>query len=319
MIDNLKKSELAEKACGNLYARLEKCDLCPRKCNVNRLEGQKGFCRLASGVKVASVSVHRGEEPPISGTKGSGTIFFSSCNMRCVFCQNHMISQSDSGNALTEEELAEVMLKLQQKGVHNINLVTPSHLVAQITKALAAAYKKGLKLPVVYNSGGYDSEDVLRELEGIVDIYMPDMKYSSSDESSLYSGASDYPEVNKAAVTEMYRQTGNLVLDSDNIAVRGLLIRHLVLPDTVSGTGGILDFVAKNISADAYISLMSQYFPEYKSGEFRRINRGLSDEEYGLAVRCFHDSGLHNGWLQGLDIDPDKFSIKKYLEADNCL
>ncbi|MCK9555619.1 radical SAM protein [bacterium] len=319
MIDNLKKSELAEKACCNLYSRLEKCDLCPRKCGVNRLKGQKGFCRLASGIKVSSISIHHGEEPPISGTGGSGTIFFSSCNMRCVFCQNYMISQSDSGKVVAEEELAEAMLKLQQKGVHNINLVTPSHVTAQIVKALAVAYKKGLKLPVVYNSGGYDSEDVLREMEGIVDIYMPDMKYFSSDEASLYSGAPGYPAVNKAAVIEMYRQAGDLILDKNNIAVKGILIRHLVLPDAVSGTKEILDFIAKNISDSAYVSLMSQYFPEYKAEEFRRINRRLSDKEYELAVRYFFDSGLRNGWLQGLDIDPDKFSIKKYLEADNCL
>ncbi|MDD5644943.1 MAG: radical SAM protein [bacterium] len=319
MINNIEKSELAEKASDTLYPRLRKCDLCPRKCGVDRLKGQKGFCRLDSSIKVSSASIHYGEEPPISGSRGSGTIFFSSCNMRCVFCQNYMISQSDSGMAMTAEELADVMLGLQQKSVHNINLVTPTHLTAQIAKSLAIAYKKGLKLPVLYNSGGYDSADVLKQLEGIIDIYMPDMKYASSDDSLIYSGASDYPVINKTAVVEMHRQVGELVIDEKGVAERGVLIRHLVLPGGISATGKILDLIAGNVSKDTYVSLMGQYFPEYKADRFEYIKRKLSAEEYQSAIRCFYRSGLHNGWIQGLDINPAEFSIKNYLGSDNCL
>ena len=280
------------------YESLRSCRLCPRECGVNRLKNETGFCRTGKVTKVASFNSHLGEEPPISGSKGSGTIFFSSCNMHCLFCQNYPISQLGHGSKTTPHGLARMMLSLQDKGCHNINLVTPSHVVPQFIAGLYIAAKGGLRLPVVYNSSGYDGLESLKLLDGIIDVYMPDIKYSNNDNASKLSRAKDYWKSSTWAVTEMHRQVGDLKVDSKGIAHSGLIIRHLVLPNNLSGTEKVLEFIAEKISNETYISLMSQYFPANKAVENPSLNRRVSKKEFAEAVKRFHDLGLKNGWLQ---------------------
>ncbi|HEY6011669.1 MAG TPA: radical SAM protein [Nitrospirota bacterium] len=281
------------------YRLLESCRVCPRECGVNRLKDDKlGFCRSGLNPVIASVSPHHGEEPPLSGTKGSGAIFFTNCNLRCVYCQNYPISQMGNGAQRTPGELACQMVWLQEQGCHNVNLVTPTHFVPQILQALGIARERGFDLPIVYNSSGYDSPETLRLLDGIVDIYLPDMRYGDDNAAMKYSIAPHYVEVNQAAIREMYRQVGNLVLDDQGIAKRGLIIRHLVLPGGLSGTETVMKFLAENISRDVYISLMSQYFPAYKTGEFPELNRRITPKEYEEARRIMETYGLENGWVQ---------------------
>lgn len=285
------------------YALLAGCRLCPRECGVNRLANNKlGFCRSGLNPIISSAGPHFGEEPPISGTNGSGTIFFANCNLRCVYCQNYSISQFGNGVERTPEELAGQMLYLQEKGCHNLNLVTPTHFMPQILRALAIALERGFNLPIVYNTSGYDSVEALRLLDGIVDIYMPDMRYSDNAIAQKYSIAPHYTEINRAAVKEMYRQVGPLELDERGIAVRGLLIRHLVLPNGVSSTKDIMRFVSEALSPDVYISLMSQYFPAYRAIEYEEISRRLKHEEYGEAIAAMKGYGLEKGLFQGLDV-----------------
>jgi len=281
------------------YKLLEACRVCPRECGVNRLKDDKlGFCRSGLNPVVSSVSPHHGEEPPLSGTKGSGTIFFTNCNLRCVYCQNYPISQMGNGTTRTPGELACQMLSLQEQGCHNLNLVTPTHFVPQILKALGIARERGFILPIVYNTSGYESLETLRLLDGIVDIYLPDMRYNDNTVALKYSVAPHYVEVNRAAIKEMYRQVGNLVMDEAGIAKQGLIIRHLVLPGGLSGTDGIMKFLAGEISTDVYISLMSQYFPAYKTGELPEINRRINEQEYDEAYEAKMKYGLKNGWVQ---------------------
>ncbi|HEX9021096.1 MAG TPA: radical SAM protein [Nitrospirota bacterium] len=284
------------------YELLKPCRVCPRECGVNRLKDEKlGFCRSGLNPVISSVSPHHGEEPPLSGTKGSGTIFFTNCNLRCVYCQNYPISQMGNGAERTVGELACQMLYLQEQGCHNLNLVTPTHFMPQILKALAIARERGFSLPIVYNTSGYDSVEALRLLDGIVDIYMPDMRYSDNQMALKYSIAPRYADINRAAVKEMYRQVGNLVLDEHGIAKRGLIIRHLVLPGGISGTEGVMKFLAEEISKDVYISLMSQYFPAYKAGESKVINRRITEAEYDEAYEIKMKYGLKNGWVQEIE------------------
>ena len=281
------------------YELFESCRVCPRECGVNRLKNDKiGFCRSGLNAVVSSAGPHHGEEPPISGTKGSGTIFFANCNLRCVYCQNYPISQMGTGNEKTTAELACQMLWLQEQGCHNLNLVTPTHFMPQILKALGIAKERGFSLPIVYNTSGYESVEALRLLDGIVDIYLPDMRYSEAKAALRYSIAQHYPEINRAAIKEMYRQVGNLGLDENGIAKRGLIIRHLVLPNGNSGTEGIMKFLAEEISKDAYISLMSQYFPAYKAHEIPELSRKITSEEYDEAYQIMQGYGLENGWVQ---------------------
>jgi len=281
------------------YQLLEVCRVCPRECGVNRLKDDKlGFCRSGLNPIISSVSPHHGEEPPLSGTKGSGTIFFTNCNLRCVYCQNYPISQMGNGAARTPGELACQMLWLQEQGCHNLNLVTPTHFVPQILKALGIARERGFGLPIVYNTSGYESLETLRILDGIVDIYLPDMRYGDNKAAMQYSVAPHYVEINRAAIKEMYRQVGNLVIDKAGIAKRGLIIRHLVLPGGLSGTEGIMKFLAEEISRDVYISLMSQYFPAYKTTEHKEINRRITEAEYDAAYESKMKYGLKNGWIQ---------------------
>jgi len=281
------------------YKMLESCRVCPRECGVNRLKDEKlGFCRSGLNPVIASVSPHHGEEPPISGTKGSGTIFFANCNMRCEYCQNYPISQMGHGTERTPGELACQMTWLQEQGCHNLNLVTPTHYVPQILKAIGIARERGFNLPIVYNTSGYDSVEMLLLLDGVIDIYMPDMRYADNAAAVRYSVAPYYVQINQAAVKEMYRQVGNLVMDEHGIATKGLLVRHLVLPNGVAGSEGVMKFLSKEISRDVYVSLMSQYFPAFRAAESKQLSRRITEEEYDEAYDIKMKYGLRNGWVQ---------------------
>ncbi len=261
--------------------RLASCDLCARYCRVNRLDGTKGaVCRTGRWARVASYGPHHGEERPISGLRGSGTVFFAWCSMRCVYCQNWELSQRGVGSEVKAEDLASMMLELQEIGCHNVNLVTPSHVVAQILEALAIAAGAGLRLPLVYNTGGYDSPEALALLDGVIDIYMPDMKYGASDLARRYSHVREYVQVNRRAVREMHRQVGDLVLDEHGVAMRGLLVRHLVLPGDVGGTDEVLAWIASEVSSDTYVNLMAQYRPCYRASEHPPLDRRPTLAEY---------------------------------------
>jgi putative pyruvate formate lyase activating enzyme len=283
------------------FAMLGSCALCPRQCKVNRLQGEKGVCKTALNPKIYSYMAHHGEEPPISGTNGSGTIFFSQCTMGCVYCQNYEFSQLGGGREVDCEELAGFMLELQSLKCHNINFVTPTHVMPQILKALLIAIPKGLNIPLVYNTGGYERAEVLKLLEGIVDIYLPDMRYADDDMARTYSCVEQYPEYNQKALKEMYRQVGKAVFDDQGIITRGMIIRHLVLPGNVSGTEKIMRFIAKELSKETHISLMSQYNPYYKAAQvpqYKDIARRLSIAEYQAAQGFMEKFGLENGWVQ---------------------
>ncbi len=272
---------------------LEECCLCPRHCGVNRLADESGKCHITKQVVVSSYGPHFGEEAPLVGKHGSGTIFFTYCNLRCVFCQNYTISQLGEGSVTNREELARMMISLQTQGCHNINLVSPTHVVAHILDALELAVSMGLYLPLVYNSGGYDSVKTLKLLDGIVDIYMPDMKYSDEKIAERLSGIKDYPKVNKAAIREMYRQVGDLQLDEEGIAQHGLLVRHLVLPNRLAGTKGIARFLAQEVSTNTYLNIMAQYHPCYKAFDKALLSRPVNKQELKEAIDLAHQQGLN--------------------------
>ena len=276
-------------------ACLASCDICPRRCGINRLQDERGFCRSGRLASVASYTPHFGEEAPLVGSAGSGTIFFSGCNLSCVFCQNYDISQQDSGREVSAAALAGMMLALQRQGCHNINFVTPTHVVPQILEALVLAREEGLHVPLVYNSGGYDSVETLRLLEGIFDIYLPDAKYGSDEPALKYSRAPGYTAVMKAALREMHRQVGDLVMDEDGIAVRGLLVRHLVLPAGAAGTTEVVRFLFREISPNTYLNVMAQYHPEYNACRFPELCRPITGREYADALRQAGEAGLTRG------------------------
>ncbi|HEY4633513.1 MAG TPA: radical SAM protein [Candidatus Limnocylindrales bacterium] len=287
-----RSGELADRASLAL-GRLTSCDLCARYCRVDRLSGTKGaVCRTGRWARVASYGPHHGEERPISGRRGSGTIFFAWCNLRCVFCQNWELSQRGDGSEVQAEGLAAMMLELQEMGCHNVNLVTPSHVVAQILEALVIAAAAGLRLPLVYNTGGYDSPEALALLDGVVDIYMPDMKYGDSDLARRYSHVREYVQADRRAVREMHRQVGDLVLDEHGVAVRGLLVRHLVLPGNIAGTDQVLAWIASEVSPDTYVNLMAQYRPCYRAWEHPTLDRRLTRAEYRRACELAGRVGL---------------------------
>jgi len=296
----MKPGYLALAATGALARRaararqhLKDCDLCARYCGVDRLQTIDGaVCRTGEAAVVHSFGPHHGEENPLRGWNGSGTIFFSWCNLRCVYCQNWDISQREAGGQAPPRDLAEMMLSLQARGCHNINFVTPSHVVAQIIAAVDIAARSGLTLPLVYNSGGYDSPEALQLLDGIIDIYMPDMKYGDSRNARQYSRVRDYVRVNRSAVKEMHRQVGDLVLDDRGIATRGLLVRHLVLPENISGTDRVLRYLAEEISSETYVNLMDQYRPCYRADEHPPLDRPLSIREYQRALDWAAQAGL---------------------------
>lgn len=290
---NLPEAVLQERA-REAYARMEHCNLCARRCDVNRLAGEKGICKIGIQARVSSYGPHLGEEDPLRGWRGSGTIFFARCNLRCQYCQNHDISQTDAGMEFNEQELARVMLELQASGCHNINFVSPSHVVPQILAALPIAVQGGLRLPLVYNTGGYDALDTLQVLDGIVDIYMPDMKYANAGYAKKYSRVSDYPRVNRAAVKEMHCQVGDLRIDESGLATRGLLVRHLILPRNLAGTRQIIQFLADEISKNTYLNLMAQYRPAYNASRYPELNRRITADEYNAAVGIAKEAGLTN-------------------------
>jgi putative pyruvate formate lyase activating enzyme len=273
---------------------MENCDLCARYCRVNRLTGIKGaVCRTGARAVVYSAGPHHGEENCLRGWGGSGTVFFSWCNLRCIYCQNWEISWKGEGREVSPDELAGMMLGLQARGCHNVNLVSPSHVVAQILESVAIAAERGLRLPLVYNTGGYDSPEALALLDGVIDIYMPDMKYGDSELAHKYSHIRDYVAVNQAAVREMHRQVGDLQIDDDGLAVRGLLVRHLVLPNRIAGTEEVLRFIAEQISTNTYLNLMDQYRPCYRAGDFPELDRPISRGEFRDALDIARRHGLN--------------------------
>lgn len=284
---------------GELISRVQKaremlrrCRLCPRNCEVDRLAGETGICNTGELPRVSSYFPHFGEEPPLVGFCGSGTIFFSYCNLKCIFCQNYTISHFGEGSEVSSCTLAGMMLELQGSGCHNINFVTPTHVVPQILHALSIAVERGLCIPLVYNTGGYDSVETLQLLDGVIDIYMPDIKYTSGKISKRLSKAEDYPEVAKAAILEMHRQVGDLRVDERGIAYRGLLVRHLVLPGGLAGTREAMRFLAREVSPDTYVNIMDQYYPYFKAKDHPVINRRITSEEYQEAIRIAQEEGL---------------------------
>jgi putative pyruvate formate lyase activating enzyme len=271
---------------------LKRCTLCPRDCEVDRTSGEKGFCRTGILPFISSYGPHYGEERPLVGRFGSGTIFFGNCNLACIYCQNYTISQLGEGVEVSFERLANIMISLQEQGCHNINLVTPTHQVPMILKSLYIAKGKGLKIPIVYNCGGYEAIETLKVLDGIVDIYMPDFKYADPEKGLKYSKVKDYPKFAKAAIKEMYRQVGDLVINKGGIAARGLLVRHLVLPEGIAGTEEVVRFIVEEISKNTYINIMDQYHPCFKAFDHPPLNRRITTREYEDAINIAIKFGL---------------------------
>ncbi len=294
--------ELARRA-KRLEARLASCDICPRACRVNRLKGEPGFCHSGLRPIVASFCGHHGEEPVLSGSRGSGTIFFGNCNLRCVYCQNYQISQDwqqQRANEVGCHRLAEIMLKLQAAGCHNINLVSPSHFVPQIFLALVEAVPRGLGLPIVYNSNSYDAMETLVELDGVIDIYLPDLKYASDTTAKELSDAVNYVGHARSAIGEMYRQVGELVVDSSGVAQRGVIVRHLILPNGLAGSRQSLGWLAGEVSTSVSVSLMSQYHPTHRAHQYPLLSRRILLSEYEDVLEMMNQLGLTSGWAQGM-------------------
>jgi len=287
-----------DKRIQRAYHLFSPCQICPHHCLVKRNTGETGFCRSTEDIFISSYNAHFGEEPPLSGKFGSGTIFFTHCNLRCIYCQNYPISQMGKGYRITDLELAKIMLALQERKCHNVNLVTPTHFTYQILKSIKIAKEQGLHIPIVYNTSGYESVETLKLFDGIVDIYLPDARYSDNRIAVKYSSATNYFEVMKSALKEMHRQVGDLAVDKNGIAVSGLIVRHLILPGGLSGTKKIMNFISKKISSQTHISLMSQYFPAYKAKDDPVFSRKISQAEYKEAVLDFKNAGLVNGWFQ---------------------
>ena len=283
-----------------LWQMMKSCNICPRKCGAKRLEGEEGFCRASGILEISSFNPHFGEEKPLVGTGGSGTIFLTNCSLRCVFCINWHVSHLGEGRESSVDDMAAMMIDLQQRGCHNINFVTPTHYLPHILLAVDKAAAKGLRLPLVYNTCGWENREVLKLLDGIIDIYLPDFKYSDSAMSSKYSaGALNYPEVAKTALIEMNRQVGVAKLGSDGLIRRGLMIRHLVMPNNVGGTKEIVEWIADKLGKDTYLNIMSQYQPFYKAKDHPDISRRITVKEYALAVKWAKDAGLTNLDIQG--------------------
>ncbi len=294
-ISEISFEELRERR-DKLYELLENCRLCPNECGVDRRVSDNGNCRSGYLPIVSSYFPHFGEEPPLVGRFGSGTIFFTNCNLDCKFCQNYDISHYGIGKKVSIEELASMMIYLQNRGCHNINFVTPTHFTPQIVDALIIARERGLEIPLVYNCGGYESLETLKLLDKIIDIYMPDIKYSSNENALKYSGISNYWDVVRVAIKEMHRQVGDLIIGVNGIARRGLLIRHLVLPNDIAGSKKVLEFIAKEISKDSYVNIMDQYRPAYLAHNFNELNRPIREKEFIEVINIAKDFGLHRGF-----------------------
>ncbi|MCL4377787.1 MAG: radical SAM protein [Actinobacteria bacterium] len=306
---NLKINKLAriESSSDYLDNLLQNCVLCPHKCKAERKNNKKnGFCGAGYLLRISSALPHYGEEPPISGSKGSGTIFFSHCNMRCVYCQNYQISQELEGRITTIENLSDMMIELQHKTCHNINLVSPTIWIPQIIKSACLAIKKGLNIPIVYNTGGYDNPEIIKMLSGIIDIYMPDMRYSKNSNALKYSSVKDYKAYNRKSIAEMYSQAGDLKLDKNGVAISGLIVRLLVLPEDIAGIKNTLDFIKNELSNTVYLSIMAQYHPEYKSGNYPELSRRINSGEYFEVVNYAEKLGFTNGWVQDYYSIPDE-------------
>lgn len=280
---------------------LNNCTICPHNCMVNRNNGQIGRCRCTNEIKIALYSLHKFEEPCISGDKGSGTIFFSNCNLNCMFCQNYKISQYGKGKVYSIEDLANIMLELQEKNANNINLVTGTMYVYQIIEAIKIAKNKGLKIPIIYNTNGYEKVETLKLLEGYIDIYLPDFKYYYNSLAKNYSGINNYFEVAKDAIKEMYRQVGIPKFNEKGIIQKGLIIRHLILPNYLENTRKVLNWINDNINKEVYISIMAQYFPTYKAMEDKYINRKLKEEELQKVIKYIDEIGIENGYIQDIE------------------
>ncbi|MDI6756257.1 MAG: radical SAM protein [Thermodesulfobacteriota bacterium] len=306
--EKLEKEGKFDQRIKQAYSIFQGCQLCPRQCGVNRQKGERGYCRAPAKVMVYSYNPHFGEEVPLVGENGSGTIFFSNCNLRCIFCQNWPISHEGRGKEFQDEELADMMLKLQKMGCHNINLVTPTHVMPNIINATRIALKKGLWIPLTYNTSGYERVEMLKILDGIVDIYLPDLKYMDADQAAKYSsGASDYPEVGKKAIIEMHRQVGVLQSDKNGYALRGVIIRHLVMPNRVAGTEKFVKWVAENLSKNTYVNIMAQYRVEYKAYEYPEIARGITVQEFLEAMDWAKKYGLIN-------LDPKSVTLRDFFQ-----
>lgn len=294
---DLPETELTRRT-NQACSRLSECDLCPRQCGTNRLRGEVGFCGAGADLRVSSAFPHHGEEPAISGQNGSGTIFFSHCTLRCLFCQNHQISHGGHGEEWTEAQLAEEMLLLQNRGCHNINLVTPTHYVPHILRALQIAIPKGLAIPIVYNTSGFDTLSTLLLLDGIVDIYLPDIKYADNTRAKSLSSCEKYVAANRLALKEMWRQVGPLVVDQSGVAAQGMIVRHLVLPQKMAGSESSLAWLAQELGREVAVSLMAQYSPRHRADELDHLNRRITREEYLEAVAALDRAGLSEGWIQ---------------------
>ncbi len=296
----LHRSGELQRRAEEALSRLARCSICPRRCGVNRLEDERGVCRGGRRAIVASWNRHPWEEPPISGTRGSGTVFFGGCSGRCRFCQNYPISQLGVGREVEAGRLAGMMLELQRQGCHNINLVTGTHFVPQVLAALVLAAEQGLDIPLVYNCAGYEEIETLELLDGVVDIYLPDAKYADDENAREFSGFPGYVEANRAALREMYRQVGDLEVDEAGIATRGMIVRHMVLPGGIAGTPQVLHWIATELSPAVHVSLLAQYFPAHRAIGHPLLGRKLTWEEYDAACAAFEEAGLENGWLQEL-------------------
>ena len=279
-------------------AFMKNCILCPRKCKVNRLEGRRGYCGMDSTIRAARAALHMWEEPCISGKKGSGAVFFSGCGLRCCFCQNRDIAIGDSGKEITIERLAEIFLELQEKGAANLNLVTGAHYVPQIIFALKLARQKGMKLPVVYNSSGYENVETIRMLDGYVDVYLPDMKYMDKKLAAAFSHAEDYPQVSMAAIAEMVRQTGPCQFKEDGYIQRGTIVRHLILPGHTKNSIAVLEYLHQTYGEDIFISVMNQFTPGWKNEKYSELNRSVTRREYEKVLNAAVEMGIRNGYFQ---------------------
>ena len=306
----LEKGKLTERI-RDLKKLLEACRLCGRRCGVNRLAGERGYCGAGKLPEAASFCAHLGEEPVLTGNLGVGNVFLGRCNMKCVFCQNHSISQPEepihSDWSSSAAEIAEKLLQFQKQGRPPAGFVSPTHYAPQIFEAIALAAESGFSLPVIYNTNGYDSMELLTLLDGMVDIYLPDFKYWNSEYGNIYSDAQDYPETARNSIREMYRQVGTLQIDSSGTAVRGLIIRLLVLPGGIAGTGDVLQYIAEELGNDIFVSLMSQYYPAFNARGFPPLARKLKPEEYAEAAATLEELGFENGWIQDPKTSPDSY------------
>lgn len=286
---------------------LNKCNLCPHMCLVDRENKKRGFCKSGENVKIALSSKFFYEEPCISGTKGSGAVFFSNCNLRCVYCQNYKISKEGKGKEILVEELADIFLNLQEEGACNINLVTPTIYALHIKKALILAKKNGLNIPVIYNSSGYENVDTIKELDGLIDVYLPDFKYCSNELGLKYSGVNKYFDFASCAILEMYRQVGHPIFDNNGIIKKGLIIRNLILPNNTKNTKNVLEWIVENIGKEAYVSIMAQYFPTNEAQNINELNRKITKKEYHIIEKYMYDLGLENGYFQSLGKNEEKY------------